>query len=122
MKLGSFSARRAYAWLVRSTVALAQGNPAAALEAVNRAVFISKDPFILPTAVALLYVLDKQEDAARLLDEMQESFPGISPRNPLLYGMLKPIDDILALQREKGKESGPVDVNEIYRVLSEVDH
>ena len=122
LKLGSFSARRAYAWLVRSTVALAQGNPAAALEAVNRAVFISKDPFILPTAVALLYVLDKQEDAARLLDEMQESFPGISPRNPLLYGMLKPIDDILALQREKGKESGPVDVNEIYRVLSEVDH
>jgi TolB-like protein len=121
LKLGAFSIDRAFVWLIRSNVALAQDNPAEALEAVNRAIFISKDPFTMPTAVALLYVLGKQTDAKRLLDEMQQSFPGISPQNPLLYVMLKPIDDILALQRERGEVNGPADVNEIYRLLNKIE-
>jgi hypothetical protein len=121
LKLGAFSLDRAFVWLIRSSVALAQDNPADALEAVNRAIFISKDPFTMPAAVALLYVMDKQTDAKRLLDEMQQSFPGISPQNPLLYVMLKPIDDILALQRERGEENSPVDVSEIYRLLNEIE-
>jgi tetratricopeptide (TPR) repeat protein len=121
LKLGAFSIDRAFVWLIRSNVALAQDNPTEALEAVNRAIFISKDPFTMPTAVALLYVLGKQTDAKRLLDEMQQSFPGISPQNPLLYVMLKPIDDILALQRERGEVNGPADVNEIYRLLNKIE-
>jgi TolB-like protein len=121
LKLGAFSSDRAFVWLIRSNVALAQDNPAGALEAVNRAIFLSKDPFTTPTAVALLYVLGKQTDAKRLLDEMQQSFPGISPQNPLLYVMLKPIDDILALKRERGEENGPVDVSEIYRLLNKIE-
>lgn len=121
LKLGAFSIDRAFVWIVRSNVALAQGNPTEALEAVNRAIFISKDPFTTPTAVALLYVLGKQTEAKRLLDEMQQSFPGISPQNPLLYVMLKPIDDILVLQRERGEENGPVNVSEIYRLLNETE-
>lgn len=121
LKLGAFSSDRAFVWLIRSNVALAQDNPAGALEAVNRAIFLSKDPFTMPMAVALLYVLGKQTDAKRLLDEMQQSFPGISPQNPLLYVMLKPIDDILALQRQRGEENGPVDVSEIYRLLNKIE-
>jgi TolB-like protein/Tfp pilus assembly protein PilF len=121
MKLGAFSTSRAYVWGLRSTVALAQGNRAGALEAVNRAIFISKDPFSMSTAVALLYALGKQADAARLMDEMQQSFPGISPQNPLLYVTLKPIDDILARQRELGDKNAPADVNEIYRLLSKTE-
>jgi TolB-like protein len=120
LKLGAFSLDRAFVWLIRSSVALAQDNPADALEAVNRAIFISKDPFTMPAAVALLYVMGKQTDAKRLLDEMQLSFPGISPQNPLLYVMLKPIDDILALNRERGEENSPIDVGEIYRLLNEI--
>jgi TolB-like protein len=121
LKLGAFSVDRAFVWIIRSSVALAQDKPAESLEAVNRAIFISKDPFTTPAAVALLYALGEQSDAKRLLDEMQQSFPGISPQNPLLYVMLKPIDDILALQRERSEENGPVDVSEIYRLLNELE-
>lgn len=121
LKLGAFSLDRAFVWLIRSNVALAQDNPTGALEAVNRAIFISKDPFTMPAAVALLYVLGKQTDAKRLLEEMQLSFPGISPQNPLLYVMLKPIDDILALQRERGEVNGPADVSEIYSLLNRIE-
>ena len=121
MKLGSFSMSRSYVWTLRSTVALAQGNMAEALEAVNRAMFIGKDPFTMTTAVALLYLLGKQADAARLLEETLQTFPGISPQNPLLYVTLKPIDDILALQRERGDENTPADVNEIYHLLNRTD-
>ena len=121
MKLGSFSMSRSYVWTLRSTVALAQGNMAEALEAVNRAMFIGKDPFTMTTAVALLYLLGKQADAARLLEETLQTFPGISPQNPLLYVALKPIDDILVLQRERGDENTPADVNEIYHLLNRTD-
>ena len=121
LKLGLFGEGLATVWLIRSNVALAQGNPAGALEAVNRALFISKGPFIMPSAIALLYVLGKETEAERLLSEMQQSFPGISPKNPMLYWVLKPIDDILALQRESDEENGPADVNEIYRLLSKID-
>ena len=75
----------------------------------------------MTTAVALLYTLGKQADAARLLDETQQTFPGISPQNPLLYVTLKPIDVILARQRERGDKNAPVDVNEIYRLLSKTE-
>jgi len=118
LRLGAYGEGLATVWLVRSNVALAQGNPAGALEAVNRALFISKSLFIMPPAIALLYVLGKEAEAERLLSEMQQSFPGISPKNPMLYWVLKPIDDILALQRASGEENGPADVDEIYRLLS----
>jgi len=118
LRLGAYGEGLATVWLVRSNVALAQGNPAGALEAVNRALFISKSLFIMPPAIALLYVLGKEAEAERLLSEMQQSFPGISPKNSMLYWVLKPIDDILALQRASGEENGPADVDEIYRLLS----
>ena len=121
LKLGAFSIDRAFVWLIRANVALAQDNSTGALEAVNRALFISKGPFIMPSAIALLYVLGKETEAERLLSEMQQSFPGISPKNPMLYWVLKPIDDILALQQESDEENGPADVNEIYRLLSKID-
>ena len=82
---------------------------------------ISKDLFTMTTAVPLLYILGKQAEAARLLDEMQQTFPGISPQNPLLYVTLKPIDDILARQRELGDESAPANVREIFQLLSKTE-
>jgi hypothetical protein len=75
----------------------------------------------MPMAVALLYVVGEREAAARLLDEMEQSFPGISPQNPVLKIVLKPIDDILAMQRERGEQNGPADVNEIYTLLRNAD-
>jgi TolB-like protein/Tfp pilus assembly protein PilF len=119
LKLGIYGEGRAIAWLTRSTVEFARGNSDAALEAVNRALFISKGPFVVPASIALLYLLGEDEDAGRLLREMQQIYPGISPKNPMVYVMLKPIDDILARQNANIAEAGPNDVDEIYDLLSD---
>ncbi len=112
---------RAGVWLNRSIVALARGNKTEALDAVNRAIFIDKSIYRMPQAVALLYVLGEQAAAARLLAEMELSFPGISLQNPYLVFALKPINDILANQRDRGERNGPADVNEIYSLLRNID-
>ena len=119
LKLGVYGEGSSLVWLTRSVVALAQGNQDESLEAINRALFISKGPFIMPSAIAVLYIQGKQTEAKRLLDEMQQAFPGMSPQNPMLYVMLKPIDDILAQRPENGDRSGPANVDEIYRLLGE---
>jgi hypothetical protein len=108
-------------WTNRAIVALAKGNSSEALDAMNRALFINKNIFNTPIAVALTYVVGDHEAAGRLLDEMDQSFPGISPENPVLYAVLKPIDDILALRRERGEINGPTNVIEIFDVLRELD-
>ena len=118
-KLGSTSFESASVWLNRSIVALAEGNNEEALEAVNRAMFINQNIYHTPTAVAVLYVAGDRAGAARLYNEMRQSYPDLSPRNPLLYTFFKPIDEILARQRELGEVDGPADVDEIYRVLSQ---
>ena len=118
-KLGSTRFESASVWLNRSIVALAEGNNAEALEAVNRAMFINQNIYHTPTAVAVLYVAGDRAAAARLYNEMRQSYPDLSPRNPLLYTFFKPIDEILARQRELGVVDGPADTDEIYRVLSQ---
>jgi len=109
---------RAGVWMNRSIIALARGNKTEALDAVNRAIFIDKSVYTMPVAVALFYVLGEQAAAARLLAEMELSFPGISPQNPFTVFALKPINDILANQRDRGEQNGPADVNEIFHLLS----
>jgi Flp pilus assembly protein TadD len=117
LKLGPVSQDRAGVWTVRSLVALAHGENAKALDAINRAMFIRNDTFYTPTAVAMLYVLGKQDDAAKLLLDMQSQFPDLEPQNPVFFVMLKPIDDILAARREQGDFDGPTDVEQIYSIL-----
>lgn len=118
LKLGAVTQNRVGAWVTRSVVALAQNNKLDALDAVNRAMFIRDDTFYTPLAVALLYVLGDRAAAANLFKDMQKLFPDPSPQNPVFYTMLKPIDDILAQQRENGVLSGPTDVQEIYTLVS----
>lgn len=117
LKLGPVSQDRAGVWTVRSIIALARGDDKEALDAINRALFVNSDTFYTPTAVAMLYVLGYEDEAATLLSNLQVLFPGLRPKNPVFYVMLKPIDDILAVRREQGNTDGPVDVEEIYSVL-----
>jgi len=119
-KLGS-GLERAGVWMNRSIIALARGNKTEALDAVNRAIFIDKSIYTMPVAVPILYLLDERAAAARLLAEMELSFPGISPQNPFNVFALKPINDILALQPDRGEQNGPADVSEIYSLLREID-
>jgi TolB-like protein len=122
VKLGIFGVDQAFVWLIRANVALARDNPSGALEAVNRAIFISDNPLIMPPAIALLYVLDKPAEAARLLAEMQQSYPGLSPWNPVVKVMLmEPINDILVRKRERGDGNVPADVKEIYLSLQKIE-
>ena len=102
---------------MRSLVSFAEGEEREALDAVYRGLFVRNDPFYTPAAVALLYLLDRHDEAANLLREMQSVFPELEPRNPLSYVMLKPIDDVLAKKREKGITTFPLDVTEIYSNL-----
>ena len=118
LRLGAVTQNRVGAWVTRSVVALAKNNKVDALDAVNRAMFIRDDTFYTPLAVALLFVLGNREAAADLFKDMQKLFPDPSPQNPVFYTMLKPIDDILAQQREDGVLSGPKDVQEIYTLVS----
>ncbi len=117
LKLGPVSIDRAGVWAVRSMVALAQGNEHDALDAVNRSMFINKDTFFTPMAVAILYVLGQHDDALMLFNDMQDMFPDLQPKNPVFYVTLKPIDDILARRREQGEVDIPVDVEEIFSTL-----
>jgi TolB-like protein/tetratricopeptide (TPR) repeat protein len=117
LKLGPVSQDQAGVWTVRSLVAFAQGDDQAALDAVNRAMFINKGTFYTPAAVAMLYVLGQHEEAVKLLVDMQSLFPGLQPRNPVFYVTLKPIDDVLKARHEQGEFDGPVDVEEVYSIL-----
>ena len=117
LKLGPVSQDRAGLWLVRSIVALSKGDEQEALDAINRAMFIKKDTFYTPAAVAMLYVLGQHEQAATLFRDMQDLFPNLQPRNRVFYVTLKPIDDILAARREQGEIDGPADVEEIFSTL-----
>ena len=104
-------------WFVRSLADLSNGNEQGALDAINRAIFVSRGSFYTPGAVALLYVLGQPENAAALFRDMQDVFPDLRPKDPIFYVMLKPIDDILAARREKGEVADPADVEEIYSTL-----
>lgn len=117
MKLGPVSQDRAGAWTIRSLAAFASGQQQEALDAINRAMFVHANSFYTPTAVAMLYVLDKHEAAKSLFREMQSLFPDLRARNRVFYVTLKPIDDILAARRQQGDLDGPADVEEIFSLL-----
>lgn len=76
---------------------------------------------IAPDMAEAWWAIGELEAATRLLEEMEQSFPGLSPRNPVLYVTLKPIGDILAAQRERGEFDGPTNVNEIFALLRNLD-
>lgn len=118
LKLGSVSQDRAGTWFVRSLAALSDGNEQDALDAINRAIFLSRESFYTPAAVALLYLLGQPDDAVALFRDMQDVFPDLRAKDPVFYVTLKPIDDILAARREQeGEVAGPADVEEIYSIL-----
>jgi tetratricopeptide (TPR) repeat protein len=117
LKLGSIPQDRAGIWFVRSLAALSDGNEQDALDAINRSIFISRESFYTPAAIALLSVLGQPDNAVALLREMQDVYPDLRPKDPLFYVTLKPIDDILAARREQGGVAGPADVEEIYSTL-----
>lgn len=117
LKLGPVSQDRAGVWTIRSLAAFAAGKNREALDAINRAVFVSNETFYTPTAVAMLYVLGKHEAATTLFRDMQSLFPDLQPRNKIFYVTLKPIDETLAARREQGDLDGPADVEEIYSIL-----
>ena len=119
LKLGPVSQDRAGVWTVRSLIAFAQGKEQEALDAINRALFIRNDTFYTPAAVAMLYVLGKRDEAAKLLFDMQSLFPGLEPQNPIFYVTMKPIDDVLVARRNQGKVNDPADVAEIYSNLKQ---
>ena len=117
LKLGPVSQDRAGMWFVRSLAALSEGNEQDALDAINRAIFISRESFYTPATVALLYLLGQPDNAVALFRDMQDVFPDLRPKDPVFYVTLKPIDDILAARREQGEVAGPADVEEIYSIL-----
>ena len=119
LKLGPVSQDRAGVWTVRSLVAFAHGDEKQALDAIHRAMFIKKDTFYTPTAVAMLYLLGEHEEAANLFSEMQSIFPGLQPRNPVFYVTLKPIDDTLAARPQRGETDDPASVEEIFATLGQ---
>jgi TolB-like protein/Tfp pilus assembly protein PilF len=117
LKLGPVSQDRAGMWFVRSLAALSNGNEQDALDAINRAIFISRESFYTPAAIALLYLLGQPDNAVALFRDMQDVFPDLRPKDPVFYVTLKPIDDILAARREQNRVAGPADVEEIYSNL-----
>jgi len=117
LKLGPVSQDRAGMWFVRSLAALSEGNEQDALDAINRAIFISRESFYTPATVALLYLLGQPDNAVALFRDMQDVFPDLRSKDPVFYVTLKPIDDILAARREQGEVAGPADVEEIYSIL-----
>jgi TolB-like protein/Tfp pilus assembly protein PilF len=117
LKLGPISQDRAGVWTTRSLAAFAARNEQEALDAINRAVFVSHHTFYTPTAVAMLYLLGKHEAATSLFRDMQSLFPDLQPKNRIFYVLLKPIDDTLAARRQQGNLDGPADVEEIFSIL-----
>lgn len=117
LKLGSVSQDRAGMWFVHSLAALSDGNGQDALDAINRAIFISRESFYTPAAIALLYLLGQPDNAVALFRDMQDVFPDLQPKDPVFYVTLKPIDDILAARHEQGEVAGPADVEEIFSIL-----
>ena len=117
LKLGSVSQDRAGMWFVHSLAALSDGNEQDALDAINRAIFISRESFYTPAAIALLYLLGQPDNAVALFRDMQDVFPDLQPKDPVFYVTLKPIDDILAARYEQGEVAGPADVDEIFSIL-----
>jgi len=120
-KLESFSHNSKYIWSARSVARLADGDTTGALDAINRSIFVGKDVQTMPMAVAMLYILGEKESAARLYTELMQLFPGLSPKNPVLYVVLKPMDDILASRRGWGEKSDPINVEDIFHLLSKND-
>jgi len=119
LRLGPTTTDRAGVWTVRALVALAREQQQEALDAVSRVMFVRRDPFYTPAAIAILYVLGKHEEAAAEFASMQAEFPGMQPTNPVFYVTLKPIDDFLSARRERGLTGDPADVAEIYRILNQ---
>lgn len=119
LRLGPTTQDRAGVWTVRALVALAREQRQEALDAVSRVRFVSRDPFYTPAAIAILYVLGKQKEAAAEFASMQQGFPGMQPTNPVFYVTLKPVDDFLSAQRERGSTAYPADVAEIFRILND---
>jgi TolB-like protein/Tfp pilus assembly protein PilF len=117
LKMGPRSQDRAGAWTVRALEALARSDDAAALEAINRAIFIQTDTFYTPAAVAILYLAGRPAEAGRLLEDLRETFPGLEPSNPVFYVTLKPIDDILSERAAGGGRTDAASVDEIYARL-----
>lgn len=117
LQLGLVQRDESLAWGIRSFAALVEGDERGALEAVNRALAIDREAYGMSVAVALLYLLHRRQDAASLLAEAQASFAGVSPEKAAIYVLLKPIDDWLAQQRNRGRADLPATVSEIYTNL-----
>ena len=116
--LGVRRAYRAEAWIVRSIAALAAGNESDALDAVSRALNIDdQDPLVLVPAIALRHVLGQRESAESLGQDVLNAFPGISAGNPMLSGVVRPIDEILASRGGSGDDNGPATVADILGLL-----
>lgn len=119
-KLGLSRVDESQVWAMRSIIALEKGDEAAADDAVNRAIFIGgRDPFSMPMAAALLYVLDERAKAQDFYDDMLEMYPGISAQNPVLHLQLLPIENVLAERLESGKWDGPVSTVEIFGQMNQ---
>ena len=98
-------------------VALAKGDELKALDAINRSLFIDKTNFYSPVAVALLYVLGQHDKAASLLAGLENVFVDLNPTSRIFYVTMKPVYDILADRRERGKTGDPANVEEIFSIL-----
>lgn len=120
LHLGPVESDRAGVWALRAVTEFARGRDPEAIDAIHRAMFIRKDAYNMPVAVALLYISGEREQAAALYREMRDLFAGLEPRNPLLYVALKPIDDVLAARRGHVDAPVPADVEEIFAALAEL--
>ena len=120
LELGPLVSDRAGVWGLQSVIALAAGQRQQALDSANKALFLRKDAYNLPVAVAINYVYGNTAEAAALYRETKSLFPGLEPENPMLYVVLKPIDDILEARRLAGEHSGPASVEQIFDALAEM--
>lgn len=120
LELGPMLSDQAGVWGMRSVIALAGGQRQQALDSANKALFLRKDAYNLPVAVAVNYVSGNSTEAAALYRETKSLFPGLEPGNPMLYVVLKPVDDILAARRHAGEYSGPASVEQIFDALAEL--
>jgi TolB-like protein/Tfp pilus assembly protein PilF len=120
LELGPVVSDRAAVWGMRSVMELAAGQRQQALDSANKALFLRKDAYNMPVAVAVNFVLGNTAEAAALYRETKALFPGLEPGNPVLHVVLKPIDEILAAKYERGEYSGPVSVEQIFAALADM--